>query len=98
MFFSAGIAPIFLSGIAVPGLAYDWEVYLRRRTKSAPLAFTGHKNLLGPTGIGGSYVAENIPIHATRFGGTGVRSAQRTHPEEFPYFLECGTLTELPPV
>ncbi len=56
------------------------------------LAFTGHKCLMGPTGIGGSYVAEDIPIRATRFGGTGVRSAQRTHLEEFPYRLECGTL------
>lgn len=59
------------------------------------LAFTGHKSLLGPTGIGGSYVAENVPIHATRFGGTGVRSAQRTHVDEFPYRLECGTLNTL---
>lgn len=59
------------------------------------LAFTGHKSLLGPTGIGGSYVAENVPIHATRFGGTGVRSGQRTHLEEFPYRLESGTLNIL---
>jgi cysteine desulfurase / selenocysteine lyase len=59
------------------------------------LAFTGHKSLLGPTGIGGSYIAEDIPIRATRFGGTGVRSAQRTHLEEFPYRLECGTLNIL---
>jgi cysteine desulfurase / selenocysteine lyase len=59
------------------------------------LAFTGHKSLLGPTGIGGSYVGENIPIRATRFGGTGVASAQRTHPDEFPYRLECGTLNIL---
>jgi cysteine desulfurase / selenocysteine lyase len=55
------------------------------------LAFTGHKSLLGPTGIGGSYIADNVPIRATRFGGTGVRSGQRTHLEEFPYRLECGT-------
>ena len=54
--------------------------------------FTGHKCLLGPTGIGGSYVKENVPVRHTRFGGTGVRSAQMTHPEEFPYRLECGTL------
>lgn len=54
--------------------------------------FTGHKCLLGPTGIGGSYVMENVPVKYTRFGGTGVRSAQFTHPEEFPYRLECGTL------
>jgi cysteine desulfurase / selenocysteine lyase len=59
------------------------------------LAFTGHKSLLGPTGIGGSYIADHVPIRATRFGGTGVRSAQRTHLEEFPYRLECGTLNIL---
>ena len=56
------------------------------------LAFTGHKCLMGPTGIGGSYCSENLPIKATRFGGTGVRSAHRFHLEEFPYRLECGTL------
>jgi cysteine desulfurase / selenocysteine lyase len=59
------------------------------------LAFTGHKSLLGPTGIGGAYVAENVPIRATRFGGTGVESAKRTHLDEFPYRLECGTLNIL---
>jgi cysteine desulfurase / selenocysteine lyase len=59
------------------------------------LAFPGHKSLLGPTGIGGSYVAPNVPIRATRFGGTGVGSAQRTHLDEFPYRLECGTLNIL---
>jgi len=56
------------------------------------LVFTGHKCLLGPTGIGGSYVKENVPVRITRYGGTGVRSAQETHLEEFPYRLECGTL------
>ena len=56
------------------------------------VVFTGHKCLMGPTGIGGSYVQENVPIKYTRFGGTGVRSAQLTHLEEFPYRLECGTL------
>jgi cysteine desulfurase / selenocysteine lyase len=59
------------------------------------LAFTGHKSLMGPTGIGGSYVMEHVPIKGTRFGGTGVRSAQKTHLEEFPYRLECGTLNLL---
>ncbi len=56
------------------------------------LAFTGHKSLLGPTGIGGMYTAEGVEIRSTRWGGTGVRSAVRTHLEEFPYRLECGTL------
>jgi cysteine desulfurase family protein len=59
------------------------------------VAFTGHKCLMGPTGIGGSYVMENVPVRHTRYGGTGVRSAQKTHLEEFPYRLECGTLNLL---
>ena len=56
------------------------------------LAFTGHKCLMGPTGIGGSYIMESLPVKGTRFGGTGVRSAQKTHLTEFPYRMECGTL------
>jgi cysteine desulfurase family protein len=56
------------------------------------IAFTGHKSLMGPTGIGGLYCGENVDIRATRFGGTGVRSAHRFHLDEFPYRLECGTL------
>lgn len=59
------------------------------------VAFTGHKCLMGPTGIGGSYVREDVSVRYTRFGGTGVRSAQETHLEEFPYRLECGTLNLL---
>ncbi len=55
------------------------------------LAFTGHKSLLGPTGIGGLYVGEGITIRQTRAGGTGVRSADRLHLEEYPYRLEYGT-------
>jgi selenocysteine lyase/cysteine desulfurase len=38
------------------------------------LAFTGHKSLLAPTGIGGLYVREGVGIRPTRFGGTGVNS------------------------
>ncbi len=56
------------------------------------LVFTGHKCLMGPTGIGGSYIMDGVPVHGTRFGGTGVRSAQKYHLEEFPYRMECGTL------
>ena len=57
--------------------------------------FTGHKCLMGPTGIGGSYVREGINIKLTRAGGTGVRSAFRGHLEEYPYRLEYGTLNLL---
>jgi len=56
------------------------------------VVFTGHKCLMGPTGIGGSYVMKGVPVKITRFGGTGVKSAQKTHLEEYPYHLECGTL------
>jgi len=56
------------------------------------LAFTGHKCLMGPTGIGGSYIGENVPIKCTIFGGTGVRSAHPFHLDEFPYRMEAGTL------
>ncbi len=54
-------------------------------------AFTGHKSLLGPTGIGGMYVREGVEIRHTRAGGTGVRSAVRTHLEEYPFRMEYGT-------
>jgi cysteine desulfurase family protein len=59
------------------------------------VVFTGHKSLLGPTGIGGLYVREGIEIKHTRAGGTGVRSAVRTHLDEYPYRLEYGTLNTL---
>jgi cysteine desulfurase/selenocysteine lyase len=55
------------------------------------LAFTGHKSLLGPPGTGGMVVGPDVPIRAISWGGTGVRSAVRTHLEEFPYRGEVGT-------
>ena len=55
------------------------------------IAFTGHKSLMGPTGIGGLYVGDGIDIRHTRAGGTGVRSAERMHLDEYPYRLEYGT-------
>jgi cysteine desulfurase / selenocysteine lyase len=55
------------------------------------LCFTGHKSLMGPTGIGGMYVAEGVEIRHTRAGGTGVRSAQRAHLDEYPWRMEYGT-------
>jgi cysteine desulfurase family protein len=57
----------------------------------AVVCFTGHKSLMGPMGIGGAYVAEGVTIRHTRAGGTGVKSAQRTHLDEYPYRLEYGT-------
>ena len=55
------------------------------------ICFTGHKSLMGPMGIGGMYVREGVEIAKTRAGGTGVKSAQRDHLDEYPYRMEYGT-------
>jgi cysteine desulfurase / selenocysteine lyase len=59
------------------------------------LAFTGHKSLLGPSGIGGLIIQPDLPIRTTRFGGTGIDSANLFHTQTFPYRLEAGTLNLL---
>ncbi len=59
------------------------------------VAFTGHKSLLGPTGIGGLYVREGVEVRHSRAGGTGVRSAVRTHLDEYPFRLEYGTINAM---
>lgn len=55
------------------------------------LAFTGHKALMGCTGIGGMCVRKNVDMRQTRGGGTGVKSAYPYHLEEYPYRMEFGT-------
>lgn len=55
------------------------------------LAFTGHKALMGCTGIGGMCVRKHVNIKQTRSGGTGVKSAYPYHLEEYPYRMEFGT-------
>lgn len=55
------------------------------------ICFTGHKSLMGPMGIGGMYVHPDVELRQVRAGGTGVRSAQRAHLEEYPYRMEYGT-------
>ncbi len=55
------------------------------------LAFTGHKGLFGPTGIGGICVADKAEISSSLYGGTGVRSADPFHVDEWPHRLEAGT-------
>ena len=61
----------------------------------AGLAFTGHKSLLGPTGIGGLVISPSLPVEPSRFGGTGVDSASLRHSPELPARLEAGTLNLL---
>lgn len=55
------------------------------------LVFTGHKALMGTMGIGGMCVRKHVTIRQTRAGGTGVRSADPFHLEEYPWRMEFGT-------
>jgi cysteine desulfurase family protein len=55
------------------------------------LAFTGHKALMGTTGIGGMCVRKHVELRQTRAGGTGVRSAYPYQLEEYPWRMEFGT-------
>lgn len=59
------------------------------------VAFTGHKALLGPTGIGGLILSPGLDIKSTRFGGTGIESRSLIHTQTFPHRLEAGTLNLL---
>jgi len=59
------------------------------------LAFTGHKSLYGPSGIGGLVVMPSLEVATTRFGGTGMDSASLVHTQAYPLRLEAGTLNLL---
>jgi cysteine desulfurase family protein len=57
--------------------------------------FTGHKSLFGPTGTGGMYMAEHVDLMPCRSGGTGVKSALKTQPRDYPWRFEFGTLNTM---
>lgn len=58
------------------------------------IAFTGHKSLLGPQGIGGFIIDESLNDACTSIfsGGTGSLSHSLTQPNFLPDKFECGTL------
>lgn len=58
------------------------------------LAFTGHKGLLGPQGIGGFLISEALDQELTPLiaGGTGSQSDSLLMPEQLPDKYESGTL------
>ncbi len=56
------------------------------------VVFSGHKSLLGPTGIGGLVLSPGLDIKATRFGGTGRDSLSLVHTQVYPERLEPGTI------
>ncbi len=55
------------------------------------MAFTGHKSLLGPTGIGGLYIKDKDSIRPLNDGGTGSNSKSFEMPQELPDKFEAGT-------
>ncbi|MGH7554016.1 MAG: aminotransferase class V-fold PLP-dependent enzyme, partial [Longimicrobiales bacterium] len=55
------------------------------------VAFTGHKGLLGPHGIGGLWVRDGLDVEPLLAGGTGGNSLERDMPRSYPDHLEAGT-------
>ena len=55
------------------------------------LAFTGHKELFGPQGTGGLFIAPGTDIDPLHFGGTGSLSESPKQPEFLPDRCESGT-------
>ncbi len=59
------------------------------------LAFTGHKELQGPPGIGGLAIGDNVDIseiEPVMRGGTGSHSESEEQPDDLPDKFESGTL------
>ncbi len=56
-------------------------------------AFTGHKSLFGPTGIGGLYIESGFEdqLIPQKQGGTGFNSEELDHPIKMPMRFEAGT-------
>jgi selenocysteine lyase/cysteine desulfurase len=55
------------------------------------LAFSGHKGLMGPQGVGGLYVREGVALNALKHGGTGSASSEEVQPAFLPDKYESGT-------
>jgi cysteine desulfurase/selenocysteine lyase len=55
------------------------------------LAFPGHKSLMGPQGVGGLYIGEELELVQAREGGTGSSSEDLDQPLILPDRYESGT-------
>ncbi|MEG0235350.1 MAG: aminotransferase class V-fold PLP-dependent enzyme [Cetobacterium sp.] len=55
------------------------------------IVFAGHKNLYGPSGIGGYIYNKNISLKPMLYGGTGINSEDEDMPEELPERFEAGS-------
>ncbi|MGG7098412.1 aminotransferase class V-fold PLP-dependent enzyme [Clostridium sardiniense] len=65
-----------------------------KEINASALAFTGHKSLLGPQGIGGFIIDDDLNKVCTTImeGGTGSLSHEIHQPTFMPDKFECGTL------
>jgi cysteine desulfurase family protein len=59
------------------------------------IAGTGHKSLLGPSGIGYFYARDSESLHTLYEGGSGINSLSPYHPEKIPDKFEAGTINYL---
>ena len=84
---AAGEIPVLIdasqSAGAVPIAVDAWGIDF--------LVVTGHKSLLGPTGIGAVFIRNPARIGPLVFGGTGSASERLTMPEMAPDRFEAGT-------
>ncbi|MCQ8211209.1 aminotransferase class V-fold PLP-dependent enzyme [Cetobacterium somerae] len=55
------------------------------------IVFAGHKNLYGPSGIGGYIYNKNVHLKPLLYGGTGINSEDEDMPEELPERFEAGS-------
>lgn len=55
------------------------------------LAFSGHKGVAGPPGIGGLYLRDASLVRPLIYGGTGSHSAEYEMPPHLPSRFEAGT-------
>jgi cysteine desulfurase family protein len=56
------------------------------------VAFTGHKELFGPQGTGGLFIAPGVEVEPLVYGGTGSLSQDSGQPEFLPDRCESGTV------
>jgi len=68
-----------------------------KQSKIDILGFTGHKGLMGPTGIGGFLISPELVLEVEPliFGGTGSYSDLLSIPKSMPDIFEAGTLNTL---
>ena len=62
------------------------------KTGADMIAFSGHKGLMGPSGTGGLFVRDGVPLTPLVVGGTGSMSESFSQPEVMPDMLHSGTL------